>query len=179
MNQIFRELQADAVLGLDRKSVVLPSRKILISLFQLMFFGFEKKKQQKSSLTSLFKLPDKTLSKEMMNLLISGSVSSLHLNCKHLANVTQQAIAWRYGCVPDGCSKRFVLSLGNFKDSQNTFFHRHVVQSGKKADGSLSTPFCLWYNVTVMVKIMRVSSRPMRCKMAAPMIEGSNVSTPH
>ena len=101
MNQIFRELQADAVLGLDRKSVVLPARKILISLFQLMFFGFEQKKQQKSSLTSLFKLPDKTLSKEMMNLLISGSVSSPHLNCKHLANVTQQAIAWRYGCVPD------------------------------------------------------------------------------
>jgi len=36
---------------------------------------------------------DKTLSKEKVNLITSGSVSSPHLNSKHLACVTQQAIA--------------------------------------------------------------------------------------
>ena len=39
-------------------------------------------------------MPDKTSSKEKVNLLISGSVSSPHLNhSRHLAHVTQQAIA--------------------------------------------------------------------------------------
>ena len=38
-------------------------------------------------------MPDKTLSKEMVNLLTSDSVSSPRLNSKHLAYVTQQTIA--------------------------------------------------------------------------------------
>ena len=38
-------------------------------------------------------MPDKTLSKEKVNLLTSGSVFSPHLYSKHPAYVTQQAIA--------------------------------------------------------------------------------------
>ena len=40
-------------------------------------------------------MPDKTLSKDKVNLLISGSVSSNspHLNSKHLAYVAQKAMA--------------------------------------------------------------------------------------
>ena len=38
-------------------------------------------------------MPDKTLCKEKVNLLISGSVSSPHQNSKQLAYVIQQAIA--------------------------------------------------------------------------------------
>ena len=76
-------------------------------------------------------MPDKTLSKEKVNLLISGSVSSDHLNSRHLAYVTQQAIA--------GDQNNVLCQWTTLKDSQNTFCHRYVVQSGKKADGSLST----------------------------------------
>ena len=42
-------------------------------------------------LTSLFKILDKTLSKEKVNLLTSGSVSSTHLNSEHLANVMRRS----------------------------------------------------------------------------------------
>ena len=38
-------------------------------------------------------MPDKNLSKEKVNLITSGSASSPHPNSKHLAYVTQQAIA--------------------------------------------------------------------------------------
>ena len=59
-----------------------------------VFFGVCKKKTAEMFLTSLFKMPDKSLSKEKLNLLSSGSVSSLHLNSKLLAYVyTQEAIA--------------------------------------------------------------------------------------
>jgi len=53
-----------------------------------------KKKRAEILSTSLLKIHDKTLSKEKVNLLISGSVSSApRRNCKHLAHVTQPAIA--------------------------------------------------------------------------------------
>ena len=39
-----------------------------------MVFGFEKKKRAEIFLIALFKMPDKTLSKEKANLLTSGSV---------------------------------------------------------------------------------------------------------
>ena len=57
-----------------------------------MFLGFEKKKRAEIFLISPFKMPDKTLLKEKVNLLMSRSVSPL-LNSKHLAHVTQQTIA--------------------------------------------------------------------------------------
>ena len=58
------------ILGkLYRKSVLLPLRKTL------HYFGFLKKRAE-IFLTSVFKMPDKTSSKEKLNLLNSGSVSS-------------------------------------------------------------------------------------------------------
>ena len=62
------------------------------ALFQLVLLVLKKKRAEILS-TSLLKIHDKTLSKEKVNLLISGSVSSPHRNCKHLAYVTQPAIA--------------------------------------------------------------------------------------
>ena len=56
-----------------------------------MFIGFEKRAE--ISLIHLCKMSNKTLSKEKVNLLISGSVSSAYLDSKHLAYVIQQAIA--------------------------------------------------------------------------------------
>jgi len=48
-----------------------------------MLPGFEKKKAETFFNISLFIMPDKTLSKEKVNLLISGSIYSAHLNSKH------------------------------------------------------------------------------------------------
>ena len=122
------------ILGkLDRESVVLPLGKTL-HYFSYCFLVLKKNKKQKGAeivLISLFKMPDKTLSKEKVNLLISGSVSSDHLNSRHLAYVTQQAIA--------GDQNNVLCQWTTLKDYQNTFRHRNVVQSGKKADGSFST----------------------------------------
>ena len=78
-------------------------------------------------------MPDKTYSKEKMNLLISGSVS------KHLAYVTQRAIAGDQVVYRMAIQNNKLCQWATLKDSQNTFRHKYVVQSGKKADGSLST----------------------------------------
>jgi len=67
------------------------SRNQFSALFQ--YFLVLKKKRAEILSTSLLKIRDKTLSKQKVNLLISVSVSSPHLNCKHLAYVTQPAIA--------------------------------------------------------------------------------------
>ena len=75
---------------LDRKSAFLPLRKTL-HYFSECFLVL-KKKRAEIFLRSLFKMPDKTLSKERVNLLIIRSVSPL-LNFKHLVHVTQQTIA--------------------------------------------------------------------------------------
>ena len=61
-------------------------------------------------------MPNKTLSKEKVNLLISGSVSSAHLDSKHLAYVTQQAIAGdQLVYLMAMHLKQSVMSVGNFK----------------------------------------------------------------
>ena len=105
-----------------------------------MFFGFEKKKKTAEILlTSVFKMPDKTLSKEKVNLLTSGSASSPQLNSKHFAYVTQQPIAGDQDVYRMAIQNNVLCQWATLKDSQNTFRHRYVVQSGKKADESLST----------------------------------------
>ena len=103
-----------------------------------MFFGCGKKGAEIFFISHL-NMPDKTLSKEKVNLLISGSVSSPHLNFKQIAYVTQQAIAGDQLDLRMAIQSNVLCQWATLKDSQNTFCHRHVVQSGKKADGSLST----------------------------------------
>ena len=66
---------------------------VKLCIISVNVFWFRRKKGAVIFLTSLFKMPDKTLSKEAVNLLTSGSVSSPRLNSKHLGYVTQQAIA--------------------------------------------------------------------------------------
>ena len=66
------------------------------------------------------------------------------------------------------------------KNSQNTFRHRCTVQSGKKADGSLSTVTagrCYFVYTTMSRSKSSASSRPMECKMTTLIIDGTNVST--
>ena len=77
----------------NRNHVITFDSHLKTALFQLMCFGFEKRKRTEVFLTSLFKMPDKTYQKQKVNLLISGSVSSRHLNAKHLSYVTKKAIA--------------------------------------------------------------------------------------
>ena len=82
-----------------------------------MFFGFEKKKAE-MFLISLFKITDKTLSKEKVNLLISGSVSSAHLNSKHFAYVIKQKI-YRTINEPDMDISALQLDLNKLSDWAN------------------------------------------------------------
>ena len=90
-------------------------------------------------MASLFKMPAKALSKGKVNLLISGSVSSQHLSSTHLAYVTQQAIAGEQVVYRMAIQDNVSCQWATLKHSQNTFWHRYVVQSGKIADGFLST----------------------------------------
>ena len=80
-------------------------------------------------------MPDKTLSKE--NLLTSGSVSSPQLNSKLLSML--QAIFGDKALYRMAIQNDVLCKWTTSKDSQNISSHRQVVQSGKKADGSLST----------------------------------------
>ena len=73
-------------------------------------------------------------------MLISDSVSSPHLkHSKHLAYVTQQAIPGDQVVYRMAIQDNELCQWATLEDSQNTLCHRHVVQSGKKVDGSLSS----------------------------------------
>ena len=109
-----------------------------------MFFGFGKKKKKKKEetfLTSLLKMPDKTLSKEKVNLLIRvvQFFQPPHQNSKHLAHVAQQPIAGDQVAYWMAIQNNVLCQWATLKDSQNTLRHRYVVQSAKKAGGCLST----------------------------------------
>ena len=66
-----------------------------------------------------------------MNLLISSSISSAHLNSKHFAYVIQKAIAGDQVVYRMAIQNKVLCQWATLKDSQKTFRHRHVVQSGK------------------------------------------------
>ena len=71
----------------------------------------------------------------------------------------------------------------NLKDFQNTFHHRYVVQSGKKASRSLPRSTVDLHRFVYIIQCHRlttvkcISSQAMECKMTTLMIDGSNVST--
>ena len=71
----------------------------------------------------------------------------------------------------------------NLKDSQNTFHHRYVVQSGKKANRSLPRSTVDLHHFVYIIQCHRlttvkcISSQAMECKMTTLMIDGSNVNT--
>ena len=69
-------------------------------------------------------MPNETLSKEKVNLLISDSVSSPHLNSKRLAYVTQQAIAGDQVVYRMAIENNVLCQWETLTDSQrNTFCH--------------------------------------------------------
>ena len=69
----------------------------------------------------------------------TGNPLTVSLNSKHLADVTQQAIAADQVVYRMAIQNNVLCQWTTLKDFQNTFRHKYVVQSGKKADGSLST----------------------------------------
>ena len=77
-------------------------------------------------------MPAKALSKGKVNLLISGSVSSQHLSSKHLAYVTQQAIAGEQVVyISNSYSRQCVMSVGNFKRLSEHFLAHMLFKAAK------------------------------------------------
>ena len=73
---------------------------------------------------------DKTLSKEKVNLLISGSVSSPQLNSKHLAYVTKQAIAGDQVVCRMAIQNNVLCQWATLEDSQNAFRNKYIFFKG-------------------------------------------------
>ena len=96
----------------------------------MLLEGFEKKKRAEIFLTSPFKMHDKTLSKEKVNLLTSGSVSSPQLNSKHFAYVTKQAIVSDQFVCRIAIQNNVLCQWATLKDSQNTFRHKYIFFKG-------------------------------------------------
>ena len=108
------------------KLVLLPLRKTLYCIILVNVFWL--KKNAETFLKSLIKMPDITLSKEKVNLLTSDSVSSPHMNSKHLANITQQAIAGDQVVHRMANQNNALCQWATLKDSQNTLRHRYVAK---------------------------------------------------
>ena len=68
----------------------LPMRKTLLYFSCFLVW---RKIRAEIFLTSLLKIPDKSLSKERVNLFTSSSLSSLNQNSKHLAQLCYSTIA--------------------------------------------------------------------------------------
>ena len=77
----------------NRNHVITFDSHLKTALFQLMCFGFEKRKRTEVFLTSLFKMPDKTLSKAEGEFTHQWFSFFTHLDAKHLSYVTKKAIA--------------------------------------------------------------------------------------
>ena len=123
------------ILGkLDRKSILLPLRKTL-HYFSQCFLVLQKKK-------SFYHLFSKCLIKRhQKRRRICSSVAQFLTSpeySKHLAYVTQQAIAGDQVVYRMTIQNNVLCQWATLKDFQNAFRHRFVVQNGKKADGSLS-----------------------------------------
>ena len=63
-------------------------------------------------------MPDKTLSKEEVNVLINGTVSSPHLDYKHLDYVVKQAIAGDQVVYRMAIRNTILLQWASLKDSE-------------------------------------------------------------
>lgn len=80
--------------------------------------NFPGNKISASSVLLYSEMPDKTLSKEEVNVLINGTVSSPHLDYKHLDYVVKQAIAGDQVVYRMAIRNTILLQWASLKDSE-------------------------------------------------------------